>query len=271
MIVVRYFFFSVDTSLKSRSWEWLLNLQARWSTLESVICLPYHGLSPKTLKATSFLLFELFSTYLNLSTNFGGSSSRVVRGASLERGNKWKPKDPRFAPRPRQSFIFQLILWKHLRLSVLFQVSPVPGVTVKEISCGSSHTVAIDEKYRVIRTAGAQVVEQRMLRFRGSRLNPAWQCSFHWRGFHAFQTSECRKLSVSSNLFSFFNPIWAYWDYFAPDSRATHLYFNCFLRKQIEISILEVHDLRILHWWRKVGKDRKKNKKKPITRRDSNL
>jgi alpha-tubulin suppressor-like RCC1 family protein len=28
------------------------------------------------------------------------------------------------------------------------QVSPVPGVTIKEISCGSNHTVAIDEKYR---------------------------------------------------------------------------------------------------------------------------
>jgi alpha-tubulin suppressor-like RCC1 family protein len=28
-------------------------------------------------------------------------------------------------------------------------VSPVTGVSIKEISCGSNHTIAIDEKFRV--------------------------------------------------------------------------------------------------------------------------
>ena len=29
------------------------------------------------------------------------------------------------------------------------QVSPVPGVTIKEISCGANHTVVIDDRFRV--------------------------------------------------------------------------------------------------------------------------
>ena len=34
----------------------------------------------------------------------GGRSGRGVRGAALERENKRKPKDPRFAPRPGHLF-----------------------------------------------------------------------------------------------------------------------------------------------------------------------
>ena len=49
------------------------------------------------------------------------------------------------------------------------QVSPVPGVVIKEVSCGSNHTVVIDEKFRVRRLFGERAQGLQKLKCRGGR------------------------------------------------------------------------------------------------------
>ena len=43
------------------------------------------------------------------------------------------------------------------------QVSPVPGVTIKEISCGSNHTIAIDDKFRVSKNKTVKAIRKILL------------------------------------------------------------------------------------------------------------
>ena len=66
---------------------------------------------------------------------------------------------------------------------------------------------------------------------------------------------------------SFLYPIWAYWACFAPGSTARHP-FLMFSQHTVRDAPLWGTWYRTLHWWRTVGKDRRR--KKPSIRRDSN-